>query len=910
MNRNTLKYLLSLFFLVFVSQLVAQSDEFTVSGQLKDEGTKKKLDDCTVQVFKDGSLFDTFETGTSGRYNFTLPQGSNYDLKFTKPDFSTKIIRIDTRNIPAEDRAGGFEMTVDGTLFKIPEGFNTELLKEPMAKAAFDSQTNSLQFDFEYTDRRLEVIDTELKRLEDLNKNLGKLQAKYDALVKEGDQKMIEKKYGDAVNKFTEALTLIKDKEPAKSKLVEAKKKLDEENAGKEAEAKYQKHIADGDAAFKKKSWVEAKKQFTEASNLKSKEQYPKDKLAQIAEEEKNGAKRADYDKLIADADSKFKNNDYAVSIEKYQEASDMFSNEAYPKDQIMKAQRALDDMLSDEAAKQKREADYQAKILMGEKNFADDKLDMALRSFKEAGNIKPEEELPKKKVIEIEKLIADRKKKADDDGALAAADGERERIEKEYNAHIAKADELFESKKLRDAKTEYEAALAVKSDAQYPKQRIQRIDLLMEDGTAADEKARRKAEEDSLRRARANSLEGSAQDKAALMQQEKEDRERRWAELEEQRIAEQQTLIDSKKNRTWESDADADAEIAVEEFYSNALKTEQHSRYQEVRDKAFSDSLQTVNNLKKQQGLIKSNEAEITAKLQEKTDIEANGSSWNQLHVDETDKKREQDISNKDDYQQRNIIRQERTVAGIAEKQEQQSALSQSDRFRMGKVDDVNDKKEQAFESQTVYTKTGNERIAMNNMKVEETMQKQTDITYAGEETRLNNEQKLKEKTEAALIKEQDTQTASTERIMTTQGQIRKKEETLRSIGEGKDMADMNAKAIKEEREKRELDAIKSDLEEANKRHETRKALLNKEKGSEKDVDLYPVKAGTEELPEGVSENSYELGNKKVTERTVKIGNKVDVYKKIVSKTGIFYFKNERSITQTLWKQETLREN
>jgi hypothetical protein len=67
-------------------------------------------------------------------------------------------------------------------------------------------------------------------------------------------------------------------------------------------------------------------------------------------------------------------------------------------------------------------------------------------------------------------------------------------------------------------------------------------------------------------------------------------------------------------------------------------------------------------------------------------------------------------------------------------------------------------------------------------------------------------------------------------------------------------------------------------------------------------------VVEGTETLPEGVTENSFKLGEKMVTERTVKVGNKIDKFRKVVSKTGTYYFKNGKSISEGTWKQETLK--
>jgi hypothetical protein len=74
------------------------------------------------------------------------------------------------------------------------------------------------------------------------------------------------------------------------------------------------------------------------------------------------------------------------------------------------------------------------------------------------------------------------------------------------------------------------------------------------------------------------------------------------------------------------------------------------------------------------------------------------------------------------------------------------------------------------------------------------------------------------------------------------------------------------------------------------------------------KDPSLLNPKPGTEVLPEGVTEKSYETSrpSQKVIERTVKIGAKVDIYQKVISKTGTYYFKNDISITEDQWTLDT----
>jgi len=87
------------------------------------------------------------------------------------------------------------------------------------------------------------------------------------------------------------------------------------------------------------------------------------------------------------------------------------------------------------------------------------------------------------------------------------------------------------------------------------------------------------------------------------------------------------------------------------------------------------------------------------------------------------------------------------------------------------------------------------------------------------------------------------------------------------------------------------------------------REEAFNLKKGEPKEFDDYIVPKGKEELAEGVTERSYEIneGRKLVIERTVKIGNKVDTFLKVIDKNATYYFKNNRSITKSSWDRETL---
>ena len=59
-------------------------------------------------------------------------------------------------------------------------------------------------------------------------------------------------------------------------------------------------------------------------------------------------------------------------------------------------------------------------------------------------------------------------------------------------------------------------------------------------------------------------------------------------------------------------------------------------------------------------------------------------------------------------------------------------------------------------------------------------------------------------------------------------------------------------------------------------------------------------------DIPQGVHETSYDIQNGLVIMRTVREGDVVRRYRKVVMKTGTYYFCGDRSITQTRWDLET----
>lgn len=351
---------------------------------------------------------DQFNTGKSGKYELDLELGYVYDIKISKAGYVYKILRFDTQNINEEDKAGGFAKEPDVYLFAMIEGFNMDLLKDPIGICKYNPQVNDLDWDMTYTEAKKKMIDDELKRLKKLKEQGAQMRAEFDKLMLEGDGKMGEKKWKDAMDKYQAALAILPQDPTAKQKYADAKAKYDAEMAALSADAEYLKLMKDGDDLKAQKKYAEAIKVYQNASKKKPTERDPKERIYECETLMKDSVNQEKYDKLIAEADSKFGATDYQAAINKYKDAASIFPTIAYPKTQITKAQALLDAQLAKAQDDAKKEEQYNNQMALAAKNFQDKNYEGALANYKEANRILPDKPEPPAKINEINQLLAD----------------------------------------------------------------------------------------------------------------------------------------------------------------------------------------------------------------------------------------------------------------------------------------------------------------------------------------------------------------------------------------------------------------------------------------------------------------------------------------------------------------------
>ena len=313
-----------------------------------------------------------------------------------------------------------------------------------------------------YPQKKITEIDAKLALIankEELDKN-------YSNFIKQADSQFASKDLQAAKVNYNKALSLKSKEKYPQDKIKAIDVLLAEKASNEQKNQEYAKLIKNGDAGLSQKQYSAAKIAYTSALKIKPNEAYPKTKIAEIdaalAELDASKAKEEQYANAILDADKKLSKKSYQDAKLAYQSALSIKPNEAYPKTKISEIDKTLS-ALADASAKEKQYNDLisSADKSLGTKQYTD-----AKSKYESALNLKPNEAYPTQKIKEITAALA-----------LLAANKAKE---EEYNSKIKLADAAFAKKDYKSAKTNYVAAIGLKSKESYPKQKVEEIDGIL----------------------------------------------------------------------------------------------------------------------------------------------------------------------------------------------------------------------------------------------------------------------------------------------------------------------------------------------------------------------------------------------------------------------------------------------
>ena len=481
---------------------------------------------------------------------------------------------------------------------------------------ALDSENEEAKTKKEEAQKSLDELSALKEQAEQIAKLKADGQAAFDA---EG--------FATAITKYTEVLSIDESDSDAKAKLEEAKSAKASKEENEALEKSYAEKIAAGDKAREEERYADAKAFFKEAKEVKSQETYPDTQIAEIDEilakqaaADALSEKQSAYDEKILAAGTEKANENYSAAIAILEEAKTILPENP-------KAQEEIDaiNLLIEEKNKAEKEKENQAKIdqqyteKMTAAKTAKEKeqYDLALMLFKEASEIKTEEEEPKQEIESINSLLA---KQKEEEGAAA--------VKAAYDAKVAEAEAAKEEEKYDVAITLYKEAKSIKADETYPDEQIAVIQELQKEQDQAIQQAEIQKEYDEKVAAAASAKEEEKYDDALSLYKEAQ-KLKPAEELPQQEIEQINALIEKLNAKEKEADqlanynekiasadeAFADGELEnARSLYQEALKIKSDENYPNKQIEKINEKLEE---LKSNAALAKAQE-QFDAKFQE----------------------------------------------------------------------------------------------------------------------------------------------------------------------------------------------------------------------------------------------------------------------------------------------------
>ena len=339
----------------------AWGQSLVISGTLRNEDTRGKMDNVTVTVIQDGEAFDQIDVDRNGKYFLDVPLRNDYMIEFSAPDMVTKRVQIDGAAVPPSELNDGFTFDLDMSLFAYVEGFDMSLLDTPIGIATFNERSARIEFDLSHTNDMRRKVANELDRVANLEEDLARARMRYDNAMEDGERAEARGRWEDAYDEYEKALSFIPGDDAANAGLARAEAAL---NADAEAEAAAQ---AEEQAAAQAAEQAEADARAAEAAAAREAEAASRAaeeeaaRAADAAARAEEAAARAEESRRQADADREAQEAEEARAQAR---AEDAAAQEASQQEMAADVDAAEDARLARERAWQEEQAAREAERL------------------------------------------------------------------------------------------------------------------------------------------------------------------------------------------------------------------------------------------------------------------------------------------------------------------------------------------------------------------------------------------------------------------------------------------------------------------------------------------------------------------------------------------------------------------
>ena len=310
-----------------------------------------------------------------------------------------------------------------------------------------------------YPKSRIAEID---KTVTDSIQKQKALDLQYAGLIRNADQLLLAKTYGQAKAEYGKASALKPSEEYPKAKISEIEKALADIAATKARDSAYSAVIADADKLLASKLFEQAKAEYQKALQFKADDLYVKTKIgeidravAEIAQQKATIENR--YKSSITKADQLLAAKSYEQAKAEYNTALGIKGGEQYPQDKIKEINTILSELKAKEDA-------YKASIAKADQLLLEKKFEEARTEYENSLSIKPNEQYPKNKVDEINKKLS-----------------ELQGRKKTFDDLVLKGDNSLNGKDYGKAREFFQQAMALFPEETYPRNQLNRVNSVID---------------------------------------------------------------------------------------------------------------------------------------------------------------------------------------------------------------------------------------------------------------------------------------------------------------------------------------------------------------------------------------------------------------------------------------------
>lgn len=147
-------------FITFISIISGQAKRVNIVFDVKLSAVEemgKKLNVGSVYLYQNGKLIDSTVTQT-GKCLFNLDTGYVYKIEFSKHDYVSKYLIVETTKVPKDIKRNS-RIKVDVGLFKNRKELNMHFLSnKPIGIASYSYTEKKIAWNYAYTDKIIEEI--------------------------------------------------------------------------------------------------------------------------------------------------------------------------------------------------------------------------------------------------------------------------------------------------------------------------------------------------------------------------------------------------------------------------------------------------------------------------------------------------------------------------------------------------------------------------------------------------------------------------------------------------------------------------------------------------------------------------------------------------------------------------------